>query len=58
MLAKLGLSFQIKKLKNVKKSNNKLRNSIDLLNVSKIIQLKMSSKILGDIFICFIDIVN
>lgn len=38
MLAKLGLSFQIKKLKNVKKSNNKLRNSIDLLNLSKIFQ--------------------
>ena len=28
MLAKLKFSFQIKKLENVKKSNNKLRNSM------------------------------
>ncbi len=28
MLAKLKFSFQIKKLKNVKKSNKKLRNSM------------------------------
>ena len=28
MLTKLEFSFQIKKLKNVKKSNNKLRNSM------------------------------
>ncbi len=34
MLAKLELSFQIKKLKNVKKSNKKLRIT-DILNVSK-----------------------
>lgn len=34
MLAKLELSFQIKKLKNVKKSNKKLRIT-DILSVSK-----------------------
>ena len=33
MLAKLELSFQIKKLKNVKKSNKKLR-IMDILNVN------------------------
>ncbi len=42
MLAKVVFPFQIKKLKNVKNSNKKLRNSMDILNVSKFISIKKS----------------
>lgn len=52
MLVKLELSFQIKKLKNVKNSNKKLRNSMELLNVSKFISIKTKELPIRQLF-CF-----
>lgn len=52
MLAKLKFSFQIKKLKNVKNSNKKLRNSMDILNVSKFISIKIKELPIRQLF-CF-----